>query len=61
MFAVRNRTHVGTLVPVRAYVGVTDMDWYTFLAARSDLGEVNFWRPGGDRHFGALTLGTILF
>jgi hypothetical protein len=31
---------------VRGYVGVTDDDWYNFLAARPDLKEVNFWRPG---------------
>jgi hypothetical protein len=28
---------------MRAYVGVTDGDWYRFLAARPGLREVNFW------------------
>ncbi len=32
---------------VRAYVGVTDQDWYRFLADRPVLDEVNFWRPSG--------------
>jgi putative restriction endonuclease len=41
---------------VQAYVGVTDGDWYRFLAARQ-LEEVNFWRPGGGRRFGALEIG----
>ena len=36
---------------VRGYVGVTDSEWYRFLADRPDVSaaEVNFWRPGGDR------------
>jgi hypothetical protein len=32
-------------MPVRAYVAVTDGEWYRFLAARSAVDEVNFWRP----------------
>lgn len=28
-------------------MGVTDYGWFDFLAARGDLDEVNFWRPGG--------------
>jgi putative restriction endonuclease len=31
---------------VEFYVGVTDNDWFRFLAARQP-DEVNFWRPGG--------------
>lgn len=31
---------------MRAFVGVTDGDWYAFLRDRPDLSEVNFWRPG---------------
>jgi putative restriction endonuclease len=46
---------------VRAYVGVTDGDWYRFLAARPDLDEVNFWRPGGGRTFRALDRGEPFF
>jgi putative restriction endonuclease len=46
---------------VKAYVGVTDGEWYRFLATRTDLNEVNFWRPGGGRRFGALTEGEPFF
>ena len=49
------------IASVRAYVGVTDGDWYRFLAARPDLNEVNFWRPAGDREFRALALGEPFF
>jgi len=46
---------------VKAYVGVTDGDWFRFLAARSDLTEVNFWRPGGGRGFHVLEVGEPFF
>lgn len=46
---------------VRTYVGVTDWDWYRFLADRTDLREVNFWRPGGGRRFRALVEGEPFF
>ncbi len=46
---------------VKAYVGVTDGDWYRSLSARPDIGEVNFWRPGGGREFRALTPGEPFF
>lgn len=46
---------------VRAYVGVTDNDWYQFLAARPALDEVNFWRPSGARRFKSLTPGEPYF
>jgi putative restriction endonuclease len=41
---------------VRAYVGVTDGDWFRYLA---EIGadEVNFWRPSGGRTFRALDVG----
>jgi putative restriction endonuclease len=42
---------------VRAYVAVTDKDWYQFLQGRPDLDEVNFWQPGGNRVFGTLKAG----
>jgi putative restriction endonuclease len=41
---------------VRAYVGVTDWDWYRFLHARGAT-EVNFWQPSGGRRFGAIPPG----
>jgi putative restriction endonuclease len=46
---------------VRAYVGVTDGRWYRFLAARPELTEVNFWRPGGRHAFRALQHGEPFF
>jgi putative restriction endonuclease len=46
---------------VRAYVGVTDRGWYQFLAARPELAEVNFWRPGGGQAFRALAPGEPFF
>jgi putative restriction endonuclease len=42
---------------VRAYVGVTDGDWYRFLRERPDLDEVNFWQPSGGRAFRAIAPG----
>ncbi len=41
---------------VRAYIGVTDWDWYRFLQARGVM-EVNFWQPSGGRRFGAIPPG----
>lgn len=41
---------------MRAYVGVTDWDWYQFLAER-EAREVNFWQPSGGRRFGAVPQG----
>ncbi|MGC4805259.1 HNH endonuclease [Micromonospora sp. DT233] len=46
---------------MKAYVGVTDGDWYRFLAARPGLTEVNFWRPAGSRGFRALSPGEPFF
>lgn len=39
---------------MKAYVGVTDFDWYELLASGSGLDEVNFWQPGGSRRFQAV-------
>jgi putative restriction endonuclease len=44
---------------MRLFVGVTDFDWYTFLAARPQLDEVNFWQPSGGVGFKALAPGEI--
>jgi putative restriction endonuclease len=46
---------------MKAYVGVTDGDWYRFLAARPDIDEVNFWQPSGERAFRVLTPGEPFF
>jgi putative restriction endonuclease len=45
---------------VKAFVAVTDRDWYEFLRHRPDLDEVNFWQPGGGRQFRALSPGQPL-
>ena len=42
---------------MKAYVAVTDNDWFRFLRDRAPLDEVNFWQPGGHRIFKALKLG----
>src|SRR5688572_203628 len=34
---------------MRFWVGLTDWDWYQFLAARAPLDEVNFWQPSPRR------------
>ena len=46
---------------MRAYVGVTDNDWYRFLAARPEVAEVNLWQPSGGREFRILALGEPFF
>jgi putative restriction endonuclease len=46
---------------VRAYIGVTDGDWYRFLADRPGLAEVNFWQPSGRYEFHAITPGEPFF
>ena len=42
---------------MKAFVGVTDRNWFEFLRARADVDEVNFWQPGGGRGFRALDVG----
>jgi putative restriction endonuclease len=46
---------------MKAYLGVTDIDWHQYLAARPSLSEVNFWRPGGSREFRVLSVGEPFF
>lgn len=41
---------------MRAYVGVTDGDWYRHLLHRR-ASEVNFWQPSGARRFAAIDQG----
>lgn len=51
------------MLSVRGYVGVTDAEWYQFLADRPEIAaaEINFWRPGGGRGFHALAVGEPFF
>ena len=44
---------------MRAYVGVTDGDWFARLSADPALTEVNFWQPGGTRRFAAIEPGEL--
>jgi putative restriction endonuclease len=44
---------------MKAYVGITDYEWYRLLASRPGLEEVNFWQPGGNRLFRALQPGEL--
>jgi len=50
-----------TITVVRAYVGVTDGNWYRFLADRPGVTEVNFWQPSGAREFRVLAPGEPFF
>lgn len=46
---------------MKLYVGVTDNNWYDFLAQQQP-DEVNFWQPGGRQTFRALDpYGMFLF
>lgn len=42
---------------MNAYIGITDGDWHSFIAARPDLDELNFWQPGGSSTFRRLAPG----
>ncbi len=44
---------------MRAFVGITDWDWFRLLRSTPDLEEVNFWQPGGSRVFRALQPGEL--
>ena len=39
---------------MKTYVAVTDFDWFELLAAQTDIYEINFWQPGGNRIFSAI-------
>lgn len=45
---------------VNLYVGITDYDWFRFLAAQPGVDEVNFWQPGGRTNFQALRSGELV-
>jgi putative restriction endonuclease len=44
---------------MKAYIGITDFDWFDFLSGLGSLDEVNFWQPGGHRVFKALNPGEL--
>ena len=39
---------------MKAFVGVTDFDWFEYLSKLPQIDEVNFWQPGGNQVFRAL-------
>lgn len=45
----------------KGYVGLTDPDWYSFLAEHPHVDEVNFWQPHGGRAFRAIAPGDPFF
>ena len=44
---------------MRAYVGITDRDWFECLRRIPKLDEVNFWQPSGNREFKAILPGEL--
>lgn len=44
---------------VQLWVANTDHDWFDFLAAQSNIDEVNFWQPSGGTNFGAIQPGEL--
>jgi len=42
---------------LKAFVGVTDNDWFKFLSSLPGIDEVNFWQPSGNQRFQALSPG----
>ncbi len=45
---------------MRLFVAVTDYDWFRLHAAKSNVEEVNFWRPSPTASFKALSIGEPL-
>jgi putative restriction endonuclease len=45
---------------VKAFVAVTDEDWFRFLSSLAEVDEVNFWQPSGGRVLRALQSGEPL-
>ena len=45
----------------KGYIALTDPDWYSYLSARPQVDEVNFWQPHGGRAFRALEPGELFF
>jgi putative restriction endonuclease len=44
---------------MRYWIGITDYDWFRFLAAKPALAEVNFWQPSAGRRPAALEPGQL--
>lgn len=44
---------------MKAFVGITDREWFDLLSSRPQMDEVNFWQPSGNRQFRALAPGEL--
>lgn len=44
---------------MKLYVGITDYDWFSLLASKNHVEEVNFWRPSASTSFKALQPGEM--
>ncbi len=44
---------------MKAYIGVTDHDWFQLLRSQPLIEEVNFWQPSGNQLFKALKPGEL--
>jgi putative restriction endonuclease len=44
---------------MKAYIGVTDYNWFDILRRIPQIDEVNFWQPGGNQVFKALSPGEL--
>ena len=42
---------------MKLFIGVTDNEWFSFLANQDNVDEVNFWQPSGSSRFQALNIG----
>jgi|WetSurMetagenome_2_1015567.scaffolds.fasta_scaffold119560_2 putative restriction endonuclease len=42
---------------MKGFIGITDNDWFEFLANQPGIDEVNFWQPGGSSQFKSLQPG----
>jgi putative restriction endonuclease len=44
---------------LRAFIGITDGDWFDLLSSLENLEEINFWQPSGNTRFRALEQGEL--
>jgi len=44
---------------MKAFIGITDKNWFELLQSQPQLEEVNFWQPSGSRQFRALQPGAL--
>ncbi|RNL86923.1 HNH endonuclease [Halostreptopolyspora alba] len=42
---------------MKGYVGITDDDWYRYLAEHPEITEINFWKPSDLREFKRIDVG----